>query len=208
MKKTTCTIAAAVATLLAAGSARAQICAGFPIADNQGSVGLLADFPSGVNDFGVEGAFNFRGPFSANAGYIRSEETGAGTGHLDTFRVGAAFDISGYTAGFLPGVSICPNARADFASQDGVDSYLIPVGLGLGVSVPVGSPGMSLSPYVIPAIYFIHLSDGTDSFSDNKFGIRGGADVNVDRFYFGGTIEWINAEGSDAVFGVRAGIKF
>jgi len=208
MKKTTCAIAAAAAMLLAAGTAGAQICAGFPISNNQASLGALASFPSGVNNFGVEGAFNFNGPFSANAGYIRSEETGGGSGSLDVFRVGAALDISSYTGGMLPGVSICPNARADFASQDGVDSYSIPVGIGLGVDVPlaVGSPGLSLSPYVIPAAYFSHASDGVNSFSSTDFGIRGGADVNVDRFYFGGTIEWVN--GGDAVFGVRGGIKF
>jgi hypothetical protein len=208
MTKTTCGIVAAVAALLAAGSASAQICAGFPIHDNQASLGALADFPSGFNDFGVEGAFNFNGPFSANAGYIRSEETGTGNGHLDTFRVGAAVDVSSFTASVLPGVSVCPNVRADFASQGGIDTYSIPVGVGLGVNVPVGAPGMSLSPYVIPAAYFQHISDGINSASETDFGIRGGADLSVDRFYFGGTIEWINVSGSDAVFGVRAGIKF
>ncbi len=44
--------------------------------------------------------------------------------------------------------------------------------------------------------------------SDTNFGIRGGADLNFDRFFLGGTVEWINHEGSDAVFGVRGGIKF
>ena len=208
MKKTTCAMAAAAAVLLAAGSAGAQICNGFPIADNQASLGALAKFPSGVNEFGVEGAFNFNGPLSANAGYIRAEETGGGDSSLDIFRIGAALDVSGYTGGFLPGVSVCPTVRADFASQGGVDSYLVPVGIGLGVSVPLGSPTMSLSPYVIPAAYFSHSSDGVNSSSSTDFGIRGGADLSVDRFYFGGTIEWLNVSGSDAVFGVRAGIKF
>jgi hypothetical protein len=212
MKKTMSGFAAAVAALVVAGSAGAQVCDGFPIADGHGSIGALAGFPSGENDFGVEGAYNFTGPFSLNAGYIRAEETGAGSGHQDVFRAGAAFDISSSTARILPGVSVCPNVRADFASQGGVDAMVIPVGLGLGVSVPVGSPGMSLSPYVIPAAYFFHVSGnvgGIDiSDSSTEFGIRGGADLSVDRFYFGGTIEWVNGAGNDAVFGVRAGIKF
>lgn len=211
MKKTTWGLAAAAA-LLVAGSASAQVCAGFPIAENQGSIGGLASFPSGVNNFGVEGAFNFRGPFSANAGYIRSEETGGGGDSQDVFRVGAALDISSATAGILPGVSVCPNVRADFASESDVNSYLIPIGLGLGVSVPMGSQGMSLSPYAIPAAYIFHISGETAGidFSDTetKFGIRGGADLNVDRFYFGGTVEWVNLPDQDAVFGVRAGIRF
>jgi len=205
MKKTTYGIAAAVAALVVAGSASAQVCAGFPIADNHGSIGGLATFPSGVNTFGAEGAFNLNGPLSINAAYIRAEETGSGGDHLDIFRAGAALDISSMTGGMLPGVSICPNVRADFASQDGTDSYAIPVGLGLGVSLPVGAPGMSLSPYAIPALYISHTT-GSDTFTD--FGVRGGADLSVDRFYFGGTIEWVNEPGSDPVFGVRAGIKF
>jgi hypothetical protein len=211
MMRTTWGLAAAAA-LLVAGSASAQVCAGFPIAENQGSIGALASFPSGVNNFGVEGAFNFRGPFSANAGYIRSEETEGGDDSLDNFRLGAAFDISSATAGILPGVSVCPNVRADFASESDVDSYLIPVGIGLGVSVPMGSPGMTLTPYAIPAAYIFHISGdvgGIDvSDTETEFGIRGGADLNIDRFYFGGTVEWVNLPGQDAVFGVRAGIKF
>lgn len=211
MKKTTWGFAAAAA-LLVAGSASAQVCAGFPLAENQGSIGGLASFPSGVNNFGAEGAFNFRGPFAANAGYIRSETTEGGDDSLDTFRLGAAFDISSATAGILPGVSVCPNVRADFASESDVDSYLIPVGVGLGVSVPLGSPGMTLTPYAIPAAYIFHISGdvaGIDvSDTETEFGIRGGADLNVDRFYFGGTVEWVNLPGQDAVFGVRAGIRF
>ncbi|HEV7588012.1 MAG TPA: hypothetical protein VGO40_07750 [Longimicrobium sp.] len=212
MKKTTMSgFAVAVAALVVAGSAGAQVCAGFPIAEGQGSIGGLASFPSGVNNFGVEGAYNFTGPFSANAGYIRSTETGGGPGKQDVFRVGAALDISSAASGILPGVSVCPNARADFASQGGVNSYSIPVGLGLGVSLPLGAPDMSLSPYVIPAAYFTHISGDIGgvhvSDSSTDFGIRGGADLNVDRFYFGGTVEWINVSGNKAVFGVRAGIK-
>ena len=205
MQKTMSGLAAAVAALVVAGSASAQVCAGFPIADGQGSIGGLATFPSGVDNFGVEGAYNLAGPLSINAGYIRSEETGAGGISLDVFRAGAALDISSAAAGILPGVSVCPNVRADFSSQGGADSYQIPVGLGLGVSLPVGGPGMSLSPYVVPALYISHTS-GFDTFTD--FGIRGGADLSVDRFYFGGTVEWVDVPGSDPEFGVRAGIKF
>jgi len=204
MRKTGFGFAAAAAALVIAGSASAQVCAGFPIADNHGSIGGLASFPSGVNNLGVEGAFNLNGPLSVNAGYIRSSETDSDV-DADVFRAGAALDISGAVSGVLPGVSVCPNVRADFASQGGTDSYLIPVGLGLGVSLPLGSPGMSLSPYAIPALYIGHTS-GFDTETD--FGVRGGADLSVDRFYFGGTVEWVNVPGNDAVFGVRAGIKF
>jgi hypothetical protein len=207
MKKSLFAFAAAAA-VAAAGTAQAQVCAGFPIHDNQGTISARADFPSGADQYGVEGAFNFTGPLSLNAGYVRTSISNGG-GSLDTFRAGAALDISSYTAGMLPGVSVCPNVRADFTSQDQTNLYEIPVGLGLGVNVPLGDPTMTLTPYVIPAIVFSRFTDPTlGNFNETDFGVRGGADVNFDRFYLGGQVEWVNTTGSKAVFGVRGGIKF
>jgi hypothetical protein len=204
MKKSLFAFAAAAAVAVA-GTAQAQVCAGFPIHDNQGTISARADFPSGADQYGVEGAFNFTGPLSLNAGYIYTKDnSGVTAGHLDTFRAGAAVDISGYTAAMLPGISVCPNVRADFTSIAGTNFYSVPVGLGLGASVPLGSPDMSLTPYAIPAVVF----SGGSGVNSTDFGIRGGADLNFDRFYLGGQVEWVNGGGSNAVFGVRGGIKF
>lgn len=206
MKKTTCGILAAVAVLATAAGAGAQVCAGFPIRDGQGSIHALANFPSGFDQYGVEGAYNFTGPLSINGGYIRSS---GGGDHLDTFRAGAALDITPYVAAALPGISVCPNVRADFTSQDDVNFVTVPIGLGLGASLPVGGPDMTLTPFVIPALVWSHASaSGLPSVNETDFGIRGGADLNFDRFYLGGVVEWIDTPGNDAVFGVRAGIKF
>ena len=212
MKKTVFAMAA-VAGVALAPAAQAQVCAGFPTRENQAEIHALANFPSNVDQFGVEGSFNFNGPLSANAGYIYSKEQGPGGDHLNTFRVGAAFDISSSVGAMLPGISVCPNVRADFSSQDGTDFIQIPIGLGLGASLPLGAQEVTLTPYVIPALVVSHfrvdnpISGGTASSTETDFGIRGGADVNFDRFFLGGTVEWING-GGDALFGVRAGIKF
>lgn len=214
MKKTVFAMAA-VAGVALASTAQAQICAGFPTRENQGEIHALANFPSDIDQFGVEGSFNFAGPFSASAGYIYSKEQGTGGDHLNTFRVGAALDITSYVGGILPGLSVCPNVRADFSSQNGVDLYEIPVGLGLGLSLPLGAPDVTLTPYAIPALVITRFSipdplNPSDNISDTStdFGVRGGADVNFDRFFLGGTVEWVNRTGQDPVFGVRAGIKF
>ncbi len=205
MKKTTFALAA-LAAVAFAGTARAQVCAGFPIRDGQGSLSALANFPSGFDQYGVEGAYNFTGPLAVNGGFIYSSANGD---HLNTFRAGAALDISSSTGGMLPGISVCPNVRADFTSENGTDVVEVPIGLGLGASLPVSGPDMTLTPYVIPALVWSHFNDDVlGSGSDTNFGIRGGADLNFDRFFLGGTVEWINHEGSDAVFGVRGGIKF
>lgn len=206
MKKTVSGLAAAVAALVLAGSASAQVCAGFPTTDGQGSIGALANFPSGFDQYGAEGSYNMTGPFAVNAGFIYS--TGGGD-NLNTFRVGAALDVGSFLGNMLPGISICPNVRADYTSESGVTLWQIPIGLGFGASVPVGSPDMTLTPYVIPALVWQRFDAGAGTdVTETDFGIRGGADLNFDRFFLGGMVEWVNQTGSDAVFGVRAGIKF
>ena len=206
MKKTMSGFAAAVAALVVAGSAGAQVCAGFPTTDGQGTIGALANFPSGFDQYGAEGSYNPTGPLAVNAGYLYS--TGDGD-HLNTFRGGVAFDLGSVLGSMAPGISICPNVRADYTSESGVTLWQVPIGLGLGASLPVGGPDMTLTPYVIPSLVWQRISAGagTDA-TETDFGIRGGADLNFDRFFLGGTVEWVNGEGNDAVFGVRAGIKF
>jgi len=211
MKKTMYGFAAAVAALVVAGSANAQACAGFPTTDGQGTIGALANFPSNFDQYGAEGSYNLTGPLAVNAGYLYSK---AGGNHLNTFRGGLAVDINSFVGNLLPGISLCPNVRADYTNSDGTKLWQVPIGLGFGASLPVGGPDMTLTPYVIPALVWTHSDVGaglTDSQTD--FGVRGGADLNFDRFYLGGTVEWVNAENpfngeKKAVFGVRAGIKF
>jgi len=206
MKKTMSGLAAAAAALVLAGSAGAQVCAGFPTADGQGSIGALANFPSGFDQYGAEGSYNMVGPFALNAGFIHSTDDGD---DLNTFRVGAALDAGSFLGALLPGISICPNVRADHTSEEGVTLWTVPIGLGLGASLPVGSPDMTLTPYVIPALVWqrFDAGGGIDE-SATEFGVRGGADLNFDRFFLGGLVEWVNNSAQDAVFGVRAGIKF
>jgi hypothetical protein len=206
MKKTMSGFAAAVAALVVAGSAGAQVCAGFPTADGQGTLGAFANFPSDFDQYGAEGSYNLTGPLALNAGFIFSKDD---TDDLSTIRVGAAFDLGSMLGSLLPGISICPNVRADYTSDSGVTLWQVPIGLGFGATLPVGGPDMTLTPYVIPALVWERIDAGaglTDT--ETAFGIRGGADLNFDRFFLGGLVEWVDATGNDPVFGVRAGIKF
>ncbi len=210
MKKTTCGVLAVAAVMAAAGAASAQVCAGFPTRDNQGEIHGLANFPPEVDQFGVEGSFNLRGPLSLSGGILFASDN---DDDLTTFRAGAAFDITPYIAAASPSLSICPNVRADFASQGDVDLIQVPIGLGLGATLPLGDQSLTLTPFVIPAVVITRFSIddpilGEGSETETDFGIRGGADVNFDRFFLGGTVEWIDNPGADPVFGVRAGIKF
>lgn len=205
MKKTVFGFAAAVAALAVAGGASAQTCAGFPTQDGQGSIGAFANFPSDFDQYGAEGSFNLFGPLAVNAGYIYSKD---GSDNESTIRGGVALDLDSFLGG-LPGISICPNVRADYTSENGVTLWQVPIGLGFGATLPVSGPDMTLTPYVIPALVWSHISAGANtSDTQTEFGIRGGADLNFDRFFLGGQVEWVNGAGNDAVFGVRAGFKF
>lgn len=206
MKKTMSGFAAAVAAVVVAGSAGAQVCAGFPTHDGQGTIGGFANFPSGFDQYGAEGSYNVTGPLAVNAGFVYSTD---GDDDQSTIRGGVAFDVGSTLGGVLPGVSICPNVRADYTSESGVTLWNVPIGLGFGATLPVSGPDMTLTPYVIPALVWSRISAGAGtSDSETAFGVRGGVDLNFDRFFLGGQVDWVNGGASDAVFGVRAGIKF
>ncbi|MFL5383185.1 MAG: hypothetical protein ACJ8GN_11760 [Longimicrobiaceae bacterium] len=215
MKKTMSGLSAAAAALLLAGSAGAQVCAGFPTTDGQGTIGALATFPTDFDQYGAEGSYNLAGPFAVNAGYLYS---GNDDEHLNTFRGGAALDFS-FPGNFRSTASICPTVRADYTSRDGLTFWQVPVGVGVGASVPVGSPGMKVTLYIIPAIVWSHahaeIGNGFEDYdnTETNLGVRGGVELNFDRFYLGATSEWVDGPSpfngqKEAVVGVRAGIRF
>jgi hypothetical protein len=204
MKQTTFGFAAVLAMLLAAGSAGAQVCAGFPTAPGQGSVGGLANFPSGIQQYGGEGSYNMDAPLAVNGGLLVLVDEG---NSLFTLRGGVAFKVDSIAR--LRGISICPNLRVDFSSKSGFTLWEVPIGLGLGATLPLGGEGTALTPYVIPALVWEQLNGGPgNSRTETHFGVRGGADVGFGRLFVGGTVEWVSAPGVDAVFGVRGGMKF
>jgi hypothetical protein len=205
MKKATWGIStAAAALLLAAGSAGAQVCAGFPAPEGGGTVGALANFPSGYEQYGVQGDYNSEGPIAFNGGILGAFDNGSS---LFTLRGGVAFKLESVARS--PGLSLCPNVRIDFSSRSGFTLWQVPIGFGVGATLPLGDGETALTPYVIPALVWQQLSGGTgNSLSESDFGVRGGADVSFSRFYVGGTVEWVQAPGTRAMFGIRAGAKF
>ncbi|HEV7588013.1 MAG TPA: hypothetical protein VGO40_07755 [Longimicrobium sp.] len=197
------TATAAAALLLVAGSAGAQVCAGFPAPEGRGTAGGLANFPRGYQQYGWEGSSNLQGPLALNGGILGAFNNGAS---LFTLRGGVAIKVDSIAR--LPGLSICPNLRVDFSSRSGYTLWQVPIGLGLGATLPLGRE-TALTPYVIPALVWQQLSAGTgNSVSESDFGVRGGANLGFGRFYLGGTVEWIQAPGTRAMFGVRGGAIF
>lgn len=205
MKKAIWSLAALAGALAMAGGASAQACAGFGTTNGQGTFGGVMNFPSGFNQVGAEGSYHTMSPIGLNGAVLVSFDDDA---TLATFRGGGAFDLA--QSGRLPsGLSLCPVVRADYSTRSGLTFWQVPIGVGVGATVPLGGPGATLTPYVIPAMMWEKLSGaGTSEITETHFALRGGAEVGISRFYLGGTVEWVNADEIDPTFGVRAGVKF
>jgi hypothetical protein len=211
MTKTTLSIAVAAAALVVAGSAGAQVCAGFPTTDGQGTIGGLVNFPTGFDQYGAEGSYNLAGPLAVNAGYLYNK---GDDDHTSTFRGGAAFELPAFAGRLRSTASLCPSVRADYTSQDDATSWQVPIGVGVGASVPVGGPETRVTLYVIPALVWtrVHFdAQPIDVFehtiTDTDLGVRAGAELNFNRLYLGVTSEWVDRGDQEAVVGVRAGIR-
>jgi hypothetical protein len=212
MKKILAIAVLAAATL--AGSAQAQVCASYPTVDNGFSLGGRIDFPENGDAFGVEGSYNARGPVSVFAG-LNVLSLGVGSEGEDLFFAGLAFETP-QLAGLLgPTISACPQVRVEFADFNGVNFLRVPVGLGFGATLATSPAGPTISPYVVPQVVFTQVSDDNNNDeSETEFGVRGGAVLTLGMFYVGGEVNFIGGDfnitggGSDATFGLRAGVRF
>jgi hypothetical protein len=205
MKKTWILLAAAATAATLAGQARAQACNGFPTAPGQYSVAAVANFPSGIDEFGVEASYHFAGPGAVNGGWLH--DSGFGD-TLDRFRIGGSWELAPLSLGGGTPVSICPVASLDFASKDGVDEAVVPLGVGFGISVPVSPDRRAmLQPYVVPAVVIDRVSGGGESVTDTHFGLRGGTTLSFGSFYVAGEVNKVFVSGADPVFGVKVGFR-
>lgn len=211
MKKILAIAVMAAATL--AGSAQAQVCASYPTVDNGFSLGGRIDFPDDLDSFGVEGSYNARGPLSVFAGLNVLSLDGADSDGEDVYFAGLAFETPQLGSMLGPQFSVCPQARVEYWDA-GIGTFIdVPVGLGIGATLATSPAGPTISPYVIPQVVFSRFDSDSDlgadvETSDTNFGVRGGAVVTFGMFYVGGELNFLAADNSDSVFGLRAGVRF
>lgn len=191
---------AAAATVALAGSASAQICAGFPSSERGFYFGGRADFPDALDSFGVEANYNVSGPLSVYGGLDVVSIEDVDDSDFNVYRVGAAFDVASLGAMIGNGVSVCPNVEVQFTDEDD-SGQVIPIGLGFGANL--GSPSMTISPYVNPQLVIFNGDDD----SETEFGVRGGVMLGVGMFSVGAELNKLFVDESDAVFGIRFGVR-
>ncbi len=213
MKKTAGFLAAAAALALAA-PVQAQICAGYPTGDRGMYFGGRADFPEGVDSYGVEANYNFSGPLGVYGGLnVISDEDGADDDEsLDELYAGVAFEAANLGLMIGPRVSACLVGEIRNMSEDGVTYNEIPIGLGIGASL--GVPGVPVSGYVQPQVVISRFSvDDVGDETDTNFGVKAGANIGFGLITVGGEVRHLFIDEEDLVlrdettFGIRVGIR-
>jgi hypothetical protein len=206
---------AAVATAALAGTAEAQICAGYPSSNRGFYFGARADFPEDQDSYGVEANYNFSGPLGVYGGLnvISAEEEVEGDDDSeDELFAGVALEAGSLGLMIGPRVSACAVAELRNMSI-GDDSYTeIPVGLGIGASL--GVPGVPVSGYVQPQVVFSRFDLDAGDESETNFAIKAGAFVGFGIVTIGGEVRHFFLDDEDVVglarkettFGIRAGI--
>ena len=198
MKKSV--LLAAAATVALAGSAQAQICAGYPSSDRGFYFGGRADFPDGGDSFGVEANYNASGPLGVYGGLNVVSTEGVDDSDVNVFFVGAAFEVASLGAFIGPEISVCPNIEVNFSDEDN-SGQVIPIGLGFGGSL--GTPGVAIHPYVNPQFIIFRFDDDTET----EFGGRAGVMLGIGMFSVGGELRHVFVDGADPEFGIRFGVR-
>ena len=216
MKKATAGFVAVAATLTLAGTAQAQVCAGYPTGDRGMYFGGRADFPENTDSFGVEANYNFSGPLGFYGGLnVISAEDSDDDGRDELF-AGVAFEVASLGLGIGPSVSICPVAELRSLDYPGDDSYTeIPIGLGIGGSL--GVPLVPVSGYVQPQVVISKVNVGALDETETNFGVKAGANIGFGMLSVGGEVRHLFVDDTDIVaaipgrgdttFGIRVGIR-
>lgn len=205
---------AAVATLAFAGTAQAQICAGYPTGDRGLYFGARADFPEDLDSYGVEANYNFSGPLGVYGGLnVISADVDGEDESEDELYAGVAFELVNLGLMIGPRVSSCLVGEGRFMSFEGLGNTMqFPIGLGIGASL--GVPGIPVSGYVQPQLVItrIEFDDDLgledDSETETDFGIKAGANIGFGLITVGGEVRHVFVDEADPVFGIRAGIRF
>lgn len=218
MRKATIGFVAAVATVALAGTAQAQICAGYPTGDRGMYFGGRADFPENLDSYGVEANYNFSGPLGVYGGLnVISAEEGDDDSRDELF-AGVAFEVAALGLGIGPSVSVCPVAELRSLDLPGDDSYTeIPIGLGIGGSL--GVPGIPVSAYVQPQVIISQIDVGAVDETETNFGVKAGASIGFGLLSVGGEVRHLFVDDTedlvaavpgrgDTTFGIRVGVRF
>jgi hypothetical protein len=197
-------IVPAVAACLAS-AAEAQVCAGFPTADREFTIGASTNFPEGLNPRGVEVSYNAPGPLSVVGGAsVVSIENDEGI-LAESVLVGASYTLLGSQTG--AGGQVCPITSLGYSWSDDLGtSGSLSVGLGLGANLSLNRT-FGVYPYVAPQVVLSRASLDGDTETGADLGVAGGVMVGIGALWVGPSVTHVVESGADPVFGIRGGFR-
>jgi hypothetical protein len=202
-KNTVAALSGALAVLLMAGPASAQICSGYPTARGQTSIGARASFPDAATQVGIEASRNWHNPMGAFVNLNLLMPDDADADNIPVIGAGIAYEVTDMLPIVPSWLSVCPVAAVTIEAGDAT-GFSFPLGIGFGTSLPV-TESFAIEPFIIPQFVLTRIS--TDDVSwDHDFGFGGGAHAKFGGVYAGVTLGRIMATGHDLTISFQGGI--
>src|SRR5262245_23483470 len=202
-------LALVAGTAATAGKAAGQACIATPARELQLALAGNLGFLENGKSYGGSLGYNLVGPLSVN-GNIGVTKPDAGAN--DGLNVGANF---GYELASTGGLSACPVVGVGYSNFAGnnfgndVNSWIIPIGLGIGTSVPLGTGSgsrMILSGFP----HFQYISTRFDANdpreSDQEFGLDLDLVLHNTQMFGGAGVNFTTVNDSDPTFTLTFGL--
>jgi hypothetical protein len=187
-----------------------QACVGTPIANGQYGLEGGMGVGEGFKSYGAGLNANTAGPLSFSAGAALSKPD-AGGDDMTTLGVSGAYELAQ-----VGRISACPTVGFSYSmfSTDllgeelDINQMMVPVGVGLGTTLPAGS--MNVTLFAVPQFLWYRTTASmmgeSDSETQNEFGLNTGLRLGVSSFYAGAGMSMTSVEDSDPVFNFGIGI--
>jgi hypothetical protein len=190
--------------------AYAQACMGTPVGGGQFGVEGGMGVGEGFKTYSGGLNANMAGPLTFGAGVGITKPDGGGD---NVTSLGAS---GGYELVQSSRLSACPVVGLNYSTfttdvvgvELDINQLVVPVGLGLGTTLPAGSLDVTL--FAMPQFLWFRTTAKADgesaSDSQNEFGLNTGLRVGTSALYAGAGVSMTSVEDSDPVFNFGVGL--
>lgn len=135
-------------------------------------IGFPNDAAGGGTAFAAMGRLGV-GPLGVTASVARTNPEGPVEGLTS---VGGTLNYKVFGGPLVP-LTVTLQGGVGYATQNDVDVYRFPVGLGFGLTIP--NPALAIKPWLAPRLDVSHESSPLGSDTNTDFGISGGVELNL-----------------------------
>lgn len=186
-----------------------QACLGTPVAGGQygieGGMGVGEGFKTYSGGLNA----NLHGPLSFSGG-VGITKPDAGGDNMTTLGVSGGYELlqsSRLSACPAVGVNYSMMSTEVLGTELDINQLVVPVGLGLGTTLPAGS--MNVTLFAMPQFLWFRTSVSSDgesaSDTQNEFGLNTGLRIGLSSFYAGAGMSMNSIDESEPVFNFGLG---